>query len=91
MSAKRTSRRTSRYPSKDTATSGGRDTREGAHDDKRTATQSNPPNHGLPTHGPTRFLWEAPSDTPLDELGDLWERWNDDTVQLDFSEVAGDE
>ena len=71
-------------PSKDSPACPERDTREGAQDDSSTVTQSNPPTHGLPTHGVGRFLWEVPKGTPISELGELYERWQDDTEQADL-------
>lgn len=84
MAAKNASRGTPGHPTKDAPTRRGRDARKGAHDDGRTATQSNPPVHHVPTFGPSRFLYEVPPDTPLDELGELYERWQDDTEQTDL-------
>lgn len=86
MAAQNASLGTPGHPTKDVPTRRGRRVREDPQDDERTATQSNPPNHGLPTHGPTRFLWEVPAGTPLEELSDLWERWNDETMQGDLEE-----
>ena len=68
----------------------GRDGRKTAQDDDSTgasnsldASQGNPPNHGLPTHGSARFLlWvgqrrdrEDGFDPDLGDLPELYQRW----------------
>lgn len=63
----------------------GQDARKGAQDNERTATQSNPPVHTVPTQAPQQFLLAVPPETPLEKLGELWERWNDDSEQADLS------
>lgn len=75
MTAKRTSRGTPAHPTKDDPARRGRDGRKTAHDDDSTVTQSNPPNHGVPTHGISRFLWECDPETPVSELPRLYAEW----------------
>jgi len=84
MSAKNASQDTSANPTKDSPTCPGRDTREGAHTESEGEQSNNPPNHGLPTHGAGRFLWEVDKRTPVDELGELYTRWQDDSEQVDL-------
>ncbi len=62
-------------PTKDDRPTRGRDARKSAHNDGSTDEQSNPPNHGLPTHSTARFLWECPKDTPIEELGEKYDAW----------------
>jgi hypothetical protein len=83
------SRDTSANPSKDSPTCPERDAREGAHDDDSRDDEKeppDPPDHGLPTHGPSRFLLVVPADTDIRDLGDLWQRWQrtDDPEQSDL-------
>jgi len=48
-------------------------------DDRDLSDRDNqPPNHGKPTHGPTRFLiWVGRLDRDVDvsDLGDLYQEW----------------
>jgi hypothetical protein len=67
----------------------GRDGRETAQDDGSTESDKEspePPNHQTPTHGRARFLWETDPRTPVDELGELWRRWEDSGEQADLGE-----
>lgn len=34
--------------------------------------------------GAAKFLWEVPKNTPLEELPELYERWNDESQQSDL-------
>jgi len=46
---------------------------------------------GTPSYsGAAKFLWEVHKDTPFDELGRLYERWEDDTEQVDLDTYGGD-
>jgi len=80
------SRDTATHPTKDESTCPEQDTRKRAHDDGSRDTDNNPPDHGIPTHGVGRFLWECDKRTPVDELGDLYRRWVDDSEQVDLGE-----
>ena len=76
MSAKNDSPDKSAHPTKDELTCPGRDGRKTTHNDSSTVDANNPPNHGVPTHGVGRFLWECPKDAPISELGDLYREWS---------------
>jgi len=39
-----------------------------------------------PTHGIAAFLWETDPSTPVEELGDRYREWCDDTEQTDATE-----
>jgi len=52
--------------------------------DEDESTDDQPPDHGVPTHSRARFLWECHPSTPLDELGELYDRWNDSSEQVDL-------
>lgn len=73
-------------PSKDAPSDRVRDGRETTHDDSDAQNANNPPNHGVPTHGVGRFLWECDKGTPVDELGELYDRWKSDSEQVDLGE-----
>jgi hypothetical protein len=45
-----------------------------------------PSDHGTPTHSKGRFLWECDPRTPLDELGELWQRWEGSGDRDDLGE-----
>jgi len=88
MSAQNTSLGADAQPTKDDRPARGRDAREGIQDDPTEAQDNkspNPPNHGVPTHGVGRFLWECDPRTPASELGRLYQRWRDDSEQADLS------
>lgn len=84
MSAQDESRGPSAIPSKEPPTRHGGDGRKATQDDRTARTYKNPPNHGLPTHGIGRFLWEAPSETPISSLAELYEEWQEDRDQVDL-------
>ncbi|MCU4718380.1 hypothetical protein [Halapricum hydrolyticum] len=86
----------SAHPTKDTPSYPKRDGRKTAQDDSSTgagnsldASQGEPPNHGLPTHGSARFLlWigqrrdrEDGFDPDLSDLPELFEQWQGDTSE----------
>lgn len=80
MSTQNASQDTPAHPTKDDPACPERDGREAAHDDgssdnSKETPENAPPDHGLPTHGVGRFLWEVPKDTPIHELGDAYDRW----------------
>jgi hypothetical protein len=92
MSMKDALQDTSPTLSKESATCPERDGRKTTHDDDSTdtdnnagASQGNPPDHGVPTHSTARFLWEVDKRTPVSELGKLYDRWRDDSEQVDIS------
>jgi hypothetical protein len=77
---------TSANPTKDSPTCPERDGRKTAQDDGTDAQANNsPPNHGIPTHGIGRFLWEVDKDTPVEELGDRYREWQKETEQSELS------
>jgi len=84
MSAKNDSPDTSEHPTKSEPTCPGRDGRKTTQDDDSTETDNKPPDHGIPTHGVGRFLWECDKRTPVSELGQLYDRWQDDSQQVDL-------
>lgn len=86
MSTKHESRDTPARPSKDSPARRVRDGRETTQGDGSTDGDNKPPNHGVPTHGVGRFLWECDKRTPVSELGDLYQRWRDDSEQVDLGE-----
>lgn len=81
-----TSQDTRANPSKDSLACPERDGRKAAHNDDSREQSNNPPNHGVPTHGVGRFLWECDKQTPVSELGRLYDRWCDETEQSDIQE-----
>jgi hypothetical protein len=85
MSTQHASQDTSANPSKDSPTCPERDGRKTAQDDSTEAQDNKPPNHGIPTHGKSRFLWEVDKDTPISELGDRYQQWLDQTEQSELS------
>jgi hypothetical protein len=56
-------------------------------------TTADPPVHGRPTSGVSRFLFEAPPETPIDELADAYARWEatDDAGQAALSDTRWSE
>lgn len=72
-------------PTKDAPSSRGRDTLARAQDDSTDADNNKPPNHGVPTHGVSRFLWECDKDTPVEELGQRYREWKQDGEQSEIS------
>jgi hypothetical protein len=86
MSMKNASQDLTANPSKDAPSSPERDGRKTAHDDDSREQPNNPPNHGIPTHGVGRFLWEVDKRTPVDELGRLYDRWESDSKQAELGE-----
>jgi hypothetical protein len=78
------------HPTKDDPERPERDGREATHDDGSNDDEKespDPPDHGLPTFGPSRFLLVVPAETDIRDLGELWERWQatDDPEQADLS------
>ncbi|WP_154021012.1 hypothetical protein [Haloarcula sp. CBA1127] len=86
MSTNHASQDLTANPTKDAPSSPERDGRETTQSDDSRDSDNNPPNHGVPTHGTGRFLWECDPRTPVDELGELYDRWKDDSEQADLGE-----
>ena len=84
MSAQNASQDSTANPSKDAPSRPERDGRKTAQDDGCTESDNKPPDHGIPTHGVGRFLWECDKRTPVSELGQLYDRWQDDSQQVDL-------
>jgi hypothetical protein len=75
MSTENDSPGSSANPSKSSPTNLGQDAQESAHDESSNATVNKPPNHGTPTHGLGRFLWDLPADTPWPEVFERYREW----------------
>jgi len=71
-------------PPTDQPSSREQDTCEGIQGNGESATTNNPPNHGLLTHGVSRFLWECPKETPVSELGKRYDDWLDEDDQAEI-------
>lgn len=86
MSAKHDSHGLTANPSKDAPSDRGRDGCEATQNDDTDESTNNPPNHGVPTHGVGRFLWECQKSTPVSELGERYQQWRDGTEQAEIGE-----
>jgi hypothetical protein len=86
MSTQNASQDSTANPTKDAPSSPERDGRKTTQTDRSTENDNKPPNHGVPTHGVGRFLWECDKRTPIDEIGELYGRWADDSQQVDLGE-----